>query len=135
MTRAHDLADLREPAADAIEERLPLDRVRLHQLELLLCEPRRLVQYLVGDRDLADVVKQRGDLELLARAVAEPQLVGDRGRELDHRAAVVRGVVVLGLHDVGEHHDRPAVRLVELERRGDPIAPFGGEDPEQPHHG
>ena len=63
---ADDLADARHQAADAVEQQLALDRVRLDQLELLVGELGRLVQDLLGDRDLADVVEQRGELELLA---------------------------------------------------------------------
>ena len=65
VTGAHDLADAREQAADPIEHELTLDRVVLDHLELALGERRRLVEDLLGDRDLADVVEHRGELELL----------------------------------------------------------------------
>ena len=53
---------------------------------------------------------------MLARV--EAHLLGGRDGELDDGAAVVGGVVVVGLDDVGEHHHGAAVGLVQLEGGG-----------------
>ena len=88
----------------------------------------RLVEDLLRDRDLADVVEQGRELELLAARRVDAQLVGHRVDELDDRAAVVGRVVVLELDDVGEQHDRAAVGALQLERRRVALPPVARED-------
>ncbi len=53
---ADDLADVAHEPADSREHPLALDRVRTNHLPLGLVERARLVDDLLGDRDLADVV-------------------------------------------------------------------------------
>jgi hypothetical protein len=57
MVGAHDQADVVHEAADGIEHLLALDGVRLDDLPLAVIELVRLVDDLLGDRDLADVVQ------------------------------------------------------------------------------
>ena len=98
------LTDPGEAAADLVEQRLPFDRVGLHQLELVADELGGLVEDLLGNRDLPDVMQQRNDLELLADPVAETQLVGNPHGQLADRAAVAGRVAVLRLYDIGQDH-------------------------------
>ena len=97
-----------------------------------------LVDDLLGDRDLADVVQERGELE-----VAPP--LGARGRAARRRrgssATTLRqccaGVAVVGLDDVAEHQRGAAVGVAQLERALQaPAALVGehGEEAEQRHH-
>ena len=92
-----------------------------------------LLQDLLGDRDLADVVQQRGELELLAASSPRCRCwSATRVDEVDDRARVVGGVGVVVLDDVGEQHHRAAVGALELERRGVALAAVAREDVEQP---
>ena len=68
-----------------------------------------LVDDLLGDRDLADVVQQRAELEVAPPLCVEPELVGDVERERDHALAVLAGVAVVCLDDVAEHERGAAV--------------------------
>ena len=61
-------------------------------------------------------------------ARVEPELLGGRDGELDDRAAVAGGVVVVGLDDVGEDHHGAAVGLVQLEGGGVALRALLGED-------
>ena len=132
VARADHLADPTQEASNPIEHELPLDRVRLHDLELRVGEGRRLVQDLLGNGDLADVVEQRGELDLLAVLLPDPELVGHRVHQVDDRAAVRRRVGIVELDHVREQHDRAPVGAVELERRRVALLALAGEDGEQP---
>ena len=61
---ADDDADLAHEAADALEHLLALDGVGLDDRPLVGVELAGLVDDLLGDRDLADVVEERGELEV-----------------------------------------------------------------------
>jgi len=86
VARAHDLAHPAEQSAHPVEDELALDRVALDHLELGLGECGRLVQDLLGDRDLAHVVEHGGELELLTSLEIDAQPVGNLAHEVDDRA-------------------------------------------------
>ena len=74
MVRADDHPDIAHEAADALEHALALDRVPPDDRPLVLVERSRLVDDLVGNRDLADVVQQRRELEVAPLPGARPSL-------------------------------------------------------------
>jgi|SRR5580704_623697 hypothetical protein len=89
-----------------------------------------LVDDLLGDRDLADVVQKRGELEVAAGLGAEAELFGDFHGKRDDALAVLRGVAVVGLDDVPEDEGRAAVRTRELEHAFEPSPAVVGENRE-----
>ena len=116
-------ADPREQAADALEHALALDGVGLHDRPLVVVERAGLVDDLVRDRDLADVVQQRGELGRAAGLVVDAEVVGDRDGQLDDVLGVLAGVLVVGLDDVAEQQRGAAVgapRARASARRGRP---------------
>jgi hypothetical protein len=87
VVRANDQADLAHESADAIEHLLALERVSLDDRPLVRVELARLVDDLFRDRDLADVVQKRGELQ-----VALP-LGAEAPRARSRRAALEPGKV------------------------------------------
>ena len=83
MTRTDHLADSSEQSAYSIQHELPLDRVTLHHLELAVCQSGRLVQDFLGDRDLPNIVQQRGELQLLTPILLKPHIVGHGMDKID----------------------------------------------------
>ena len=123
-----------EHAADALEHLLAVDRMALDELELLVGELARLVDDLVGHADLADVVQQRGELEVAPVARVEAEGVADRERERDDAVAVLAaGVGVVGLEQVAHQQRGAAVGVRERERVVDARAPLAREEGEQAH--
>ena len=100
MVAAHDLPHLAHEAAHPPQHPLALDRVGLDDLPLARVELARLVDDLLGDRDLADVVQQRGKFHVSPSLQVEPESLGDVEREPDHVLAVRAGVGVIGLDHV-----------------------------------
>jgi len=131
VARPDYLPDPTQQPTDAVEHELALDRVRLHDLELARGEGRRLVEDLLRDRDLADVMEHRGELELLAPRRVELELVRDCVDELNDGARVLCRVVVLELDDVGKQHDHPAIGTIQLERLRVPLSAILGEHVEE----
>jgi hypothetical protein len=78
VARADDHADLGEQAADARQQLLALDRVRLDDRALLGRELPGLVDDRVGDADLADVVQDRRQLRVAAIVRAQLQVLGNQ---------------------------------------------------------
>ena len=132
MRGAHDHPDLAQHAADAVEHPLALDRVRLHQRPLVVVQRAGLVDDRVGDHDLADVVQQRRQLDVVALALVEPQLVGDLQRQRDDAARVVAAGVLVGLlQQVAEQHRDAAVGAAQLERLVEPLVALAREQRQQ----
>ncbi len=73
----HDLGDLRVADADAAEQLRAVARVELDDRELAIGQPAGLVQDLARRVDLADVVHERGRLDLADLARGETQLARD----------------------------------------------------------
>ena len=118
-----------EHAADALEHLLPVDRMALDDRELLVGELAGLVDDLVGDADLADVVQQRGELEVAPVARVEPEGVADGQGERDDAVAVLAaGVGVVGLEQVAHEQRGAAVGVRERERLVDVRAPLAREE-------
>jgi hypothetical protein len=71
---ADDPPHLAHEAADLVEHPLALDRVGAHDLPLRGVELARLVDDVLRDRDLADVVEHRRELQVAprGRVQAEP---------------------------------------------------------------
>ena len=89
VARADEVADAPEQAADLLEHALAVDRVGLDDGALLIGELPGLVDDLRGDADLADVVKERGQLGVALRLRVEPSSAADGDDELDDVPAVV----------------------------------------------
>src|SRR5262252_4927504 len=87
--------------------------MRLHDLPLGGCEATRLGEHVARDADLADVVEQRAELELLQRALVETELPAHSQREIRDPARVGGGVLVVRLERVGERLDRGDERALE----------------------
>ena len=73
-----------------------------------------LVEDALADADLADVVQQRADRELLAQLGVEAEPLGHRGDVVGDLLAVAAQERVLGLDRLGEHPDRRDVRAAQL---------------------
>ena len=65
-----------------------------HELPFGCGEAVGLVEHGVGDRDLADVVEQRGGGDDLDLALVDPELPRDGARHLDDRLGVLAGVAI-----------------------------------------
>ena len=109
--------------------------VGVHQRPLVVVERPRLVDDLGGHLHLADVVQERGELCVPARARVEPEPVGDRDDEIDDGPAVAARVGVVRLDHVAEKYRRATVRARELERVVDAHLALAREDLEQRDEG
>jgi hypothetical protein len=95
-----------------------------------------LVDDLVGHADLADVVQQRGELEVAAVARVEAEGSPTAQRERDDAVAVLAaGVGVVGLEQVAHQQRGAAIGVRQRERLVDARAPLAREEGEQPHDG
>ena len=90
-----------------------------------------LVDDLLGDRDLADVVQERGELEVAPPLGAQAEPVRHVEGQRDDAAAVLAGVAVVGLDDVAEHQGGAAVGVAQLERALQAPATLVGEHGEE----
>ena len=129
--RAHDLADVAQVAADAVEHALADDRVLAHDHPLLVGQRAGLVEDLLGGGELADVVHQRAELHQPPLHGVDVQLVGDVERELDDVVAVQPGVLVVVGEHVAEQHRGAAVGGAELDRVAHALAALARERGEQ----
>ena len=80
---------------------------------------------------LADVVEERGELDVLPGARREAEPLPDRDHELDDVAAVAARVRVVRLDHLAEQHRGAAIRVRELERVVEAPLPLLGEHLEQ----
>ena len=87
-----------------------------------------LVDDLVRNADLPDVVKQGRELSVAPLAGRQPQLVGDRERQIDDVAAVMARVRIVGLDDLAEQERGSAIGVPHLELVVDPHTPLARED-------
>ena len=88
--------------AEPVDNPCTLVGVTPHQLPLLLGQARRLQQDRVRDRELADVVEERGVAKQIELHVREPELAADRKRKLLDPARVTGRVGVPRVHRRGE---------------------------------
>ena len=86
----------------AVEQRMPERRMGANDALLVRRQPARLLQDLVGDPDLAEVVQQTRDPDLLDELLAEPELLGDALDEARHRLRVLTRVGVLDVDGADE---------------------------------
>ena len=107
--RRNGVAEEAEPVDDA----RALVGVALHQRPLLLRQARRLQQDRVRDRQLADVVEERGVAEQVELDVREPELTTDRERKLLDTARVAGRVGVPRVHRRGEALHRRGRALLQ----------------------
>ena len=107
--RRHRVAEEPEPVDDA----RALLGVALHQRPLLGRERGGLQQDRVGDRELADVVEERGVAEQVELRLGEAELAADRERELLHAARVAGRVRVARVDRRGERLHRRGRALLE----------------------
>jgi hypothetical protein len=128
---AHDLADVAQVAADAVEHALADDRVLAHDHPLVVGQRAGLVEDLLRGGELADVVHQRAELHQPPLHRIDVQLVGDAERELDHVVAVQPGVLVVVGEDVAEQHRGAAVGGAELDRVAHALTALARERGEQ----
>ena len=131
VARADDPADVPEQAADAFEQLLADDRVRLHQGALFGVERAGLLDDLVRNPDLPDVVQQRDELAVATSFGVEAEPIAHAEHEVDDVAAVAAGVGVVGLDHVAEQKRGAAVRVAQLERVIDAPAPLAREVQQQ----
>ncbi len=89
-------------------------RMQLHDPALLGGQAAGLEQDAFADADLAHVVQQRGEHELLAPARSQVQPVGDSGHVVRDLVGVRAQEGVLGLDGVGQHAHRREVRGAQL---------------------
>src|SRR5205823_2065727 len=87
---ANDPTDLAPNPAHPGEHLLSLDRMGLDQGTLLRRERAGLVDQRLRDADLPDVVYERDELGVPHPARVDPELLGNRERELDHAFAISR---------------------------------------------
>ena len=80
-----------------------------------------------GHGDLADVVQQGAELEVAHLLGTERNLLAQSERQPDHASAVLACVSIVGLDHVAEDERGAAIRVVELEQAGDPIAALACE--------
>ncbi len=85
--------------------------VLAHHRPLELVERAGLVEHLVRDRDLADVVQQRGLTHAVDLDLVERELLGDARGEVDHELGVLAGVAIALQQRLGEARDRVALRV------------------------
>src|SRR5215467_1137066 len=88
-----------------------LNRVLFHQLELFVGERTGLFQYAVVHADLAHVVKQRGNAQLVQIVLGEAQLAADERGVFRDAAGVTAGVRILFVDGGGEHADGAEKKL------------------------
>ena len=93
--------------------RAPSSACRLHERPLLLGQARGLQQDRVRDRELADVVEERGVSEQVELRLREPELAADRERELLHAPRVAGGVGVARVDGRRERLHRRGRALLE----------------------
>jgi hypothetical protein len=99
---------------DALDDPVADARVQLHDPALLGSEAARLEQDALADPDLADVVQQRGEHQLLAATRLQLEAVGDRGHVVRDLVGVRPQEGVLGLDRVGQHLHGRHVRGAQL---------------------
>ena len=80
----------RRPARDRAQDALADHRVLAHHRPLRVVERAGLVEHLVGDRDLADVVQQRGRRDALDLDLVERRAAGDAARRGRRRTRSAR---------------------------------------------
>src|SRR2546425_7256847 len=90
------------------------DDVLLDVLELLRAERALLVQHRLAGADLSEVVQPAGDAHVLHVLVADPQLRGDRGRQIGHARRVPAHVGVLRFERVHQRLERGDGDALEL---------------------
>src|SRR5204862_1612136 len=118
MAAPHDRANLSQ-ALDRREDPLTQLGVLLHDPALFAGQGPRLEQDAGRDSDLADVVEERAELELLQRLRIEAQRRAHLQGGIRNPARVGRGVFVVRLEGVRERLDRrDEGRLEVLESAG-----------------
>jgi len=131
--RADALADLGEHAADPLEHLLAVDRMAAHDRPHLLGQRGGLVEDLRRGAQLADVVQQRGELEVAALDRAEAHLVADAQHQRDDAPGVLAARVgVLGLERLAHQQRGPAVGLRERDGVLDPALALARQHRQQP---
>jgi len=109
--------------------------VLLHDLPLVGGQRPRLVEDVVGDRDLADVVQQRGGLDSVDLLVVHAQAAGHALDHLEDLLGVVaRVAVALAQRDGQRREHVAAVGLLDrdldvLDAHGDAVATEPAERP------
>ncbi len=110
---ADDPRDVAEPGQDA-QDALADHRVLPHQAPLVVGQRSRLVEDLVRDRDLADVVQQRGRLDAPNLGHVQPEVARNRAGHLDHGLGVLARVAVALEQRHGQCLDRVALGGVRV---------------------
>ena len=135
----HDILD----EGEVLEDLSASGNVGLHDGVLLVGEAGGLIEYPVGDTDLAYIVEECGVAELFLLLLAEAELLGDHNRILGDSLRMLAGILVLGIDRsrYGEdglvaHTDLSfgKLELMPLEGEGTLDAALGYE-PCEPCHG
>ena len=109
----HDRDHTAQRATDRLQNRDPFFHVLLHLLVLRLGQPRRLVEQIAADVELADVVEQRGGACVFDPIEGQVE-AGRNLRRVDRDAvAVVLGVLVLR-DEVAEDHQNAVIGVAQL---------------------
>ncbi len=95
MVITHEVADAVAEAAELGQQPVAAVGVLLDRRVLVVVERARLLQDLVGDRELADVVDEPADRERPQAAPRQPELVADLHRAKSDTARVALRVLVL----------------------------------------
>ncbi len=129
-----DTRDDRSEAAHRLDDLGPLGGVLHHQLALRAVESARLVEDGVRDPDLADVVQETGNENLvdvfLGKLHLRRQFLGDAG----HVGGVVVGVGIAGVQRLGqgqyqvERDSRVALEELRVPDRGGRLGADGGQE-------
>ncbi len=89
-------------AADVAQDLEGLETVGVHHQALAGVEPGRLVEDLVGNAQLAEVVQQAGDFQLLAVGRRHPHALGDPARQAGDAQRMLGGERALRIDDARE---------------------------------
>src|SRR5207245_2543159 len=88
-------------------------RVAAHDRHLRVVETRRLAEDLLGDTNLADVVEQAAELDLVAHHRIETHNARNLHRELDGALRVANGVRILDLDGTNQHAQRLEIATLD----------------------
>ena len=83
--------------------------------------------------DLANIVQERGKLDVASTCRIEPECLSYGQREFDHFATMDSGVRVDRVNKVAEKESGPAVGRTQSERLLEPLATLASKQREQAH--
>ncbi len=83
--------------------------------ELVIRERPALGENLIADADLADVVQEAGQVDVVLLGLAQPELAPELDGHARHALAVAVGVLILGVDRGGQRARQPDENLLDVE--------------------